>query len=122
MTIAAGGSCTSHADFGITKNSITISGTVRNDKNGLVDNLVNGPGKGNPSGTTLYAYLVDGSNSVAFKATVNNDGTYSFPLAEVNSTYTLIISTSNVALGTTPPPSASLARYMETGRRGLWYQ
>jgi len=81
---------------------------VRNDKNGLVDNQVNGPGKDNPASTTLYAYLVDASDAVAFKVTVNTDGTYSFPLAEVASTYTLLVSTSNVALGTTPPPSASL--------------
>ncbi len=110
MSINASGSCTSHADFGITKNSITVSGTLRNDKNGLIDNVVNGPGKGNPSGATVYAYLVDASGQVAFKSTVNNStGAYSFPLAEVNSTYSLILSTTDMQLGANPPTCGNYA-------------
>src|SRR5205085_9391018 len=44
MTINSGGSCSSNFDFGLTKMNITVSGTLYNDKNGLVDNMVNGPG------------------------------------------------------------------------------
>ncbi|HLG40309.1 MAG TPA: T9SS type A sorting domain-containing protein, partial [Chitinophagaceae bacterium] len=104
MTIVAGGSCTSAFDFGLAKNSITVSGTLHNDKNGLTDNIVNGATVGSPSGATVYAYLVDVSGNVAFKTTVNGStGAYSFPLAEVNTDYTLILSTSDVALGSNPP-------------------
>lgn len=110
MTIGSGSACSSQADFGITKNSITVSGTLRNDKNGLIDNLVNGPGKGDPSGATVFAYLVDGSGQVAFKSTVNNTtGVYSFPLAEVNSTYSLMLSTTDMQLGANPPTCGNYA-------------
>lgn len=110
MTIAAGGSCTSHADFGIAKNTIAVSGTLRNDNNGLIDGLVNGPGNGNPSGAAVYAYLVDASGNIAFKSTVNNTtGAYSFPLAEVSSTYTMMLSTTSLALGANPPTCGDYA-------------
>jgi hypothetical protein len=104
MTIASGGSCTSNFDFGLAKTNITISGTLYNDKNGLVDGLVNGAAVGSPGGATVYAYLTDYQDKVAFKTTVNtSNGTYSFPLAEVNTDYTLILSTTNLVLGTDAP-------------------
>jgi hypothetical protein len=108
VNIAAGGTCTSNFDFGLGKPNITISGTLRNDNNGLIDNVINGPAIGNPGGVPVYAYLVDISGEVALKTTVNSsNGTYSFPLAEINSTYTLVLSTISVALGATPPSSFS---------------
>jgi hypothetical protein len=109
MTISSGGTCTSNYDFGLAKNSITISGTLYNDKNGLMDGTVNGGAIGIPGGSTVYAYLVDNFGKVAYKATVSSsNGTYNFPLAEVNTTYMLVMSTSNVALGANSPASASL--------------
>jgi hypothetical protein len=109
MTIAAGGSCTSHFDFGMAKNSTTISGTLRNDKNGLQDGNVNGTGIGNPNGATVYAYLVDVSGNVAYKTVVNSStGAYSFPLAEVNTEYTMILSTDNTTLGAGAPNKGGL--------------
>ncbi len=108
MTINSGGSCTSNFDFGLTKTSMTVSGTLYNDKNGLMDGVVNGTAMGSPNGATVYAYLVDPSGKVAFKATVNSsNGTYSFPLAEVNTTYTLMLSTNSVVAGNTAPASAN---------------
>jgi hypothetical protein len=108
VTIAAGGTCTSNFDFGLGKPNITISGTLRNDRNGLIDNNINGTAIGAPGGSPVYAYLVDVSGEVALKTTVNSsNGTYSFPLAEINSTYNLVLSTVSVALGAAPPSSFS---------------
>jgi hypothetical protein len=110
MTITAGGSCRSDFDFGMSKNSTTISGTLRNDKNGLIDGQVNGSPEGSPSGATVYAYLVDASGNVAYKTTVNGTtGVYSFPLAEVNTEYTLILTTANTSLGASEPSKGGLA-------------
>jgi hypothetical protein len=103
MSISGGGSCTSHADFGVTKANITVSGTLYNDKNGLIDGVVNGNVISTPSGSTIYAYLINASGSVVLKTTVSGSGAYSFPLAEVNSEYTLMLSTTNVALGVNAP-------------------
>jgi hypothetical protein len=107
VNITAGGSCTSQFDFGLAKTNVTVSGTLRCDKNGLIDNMVNGAPVGNPGGTTVYAYLADPSGKVAFKTTVNASGNYTFPLAESNSSYTLVLSTINVALGAAAPATAS---------------
>lgn len=104
VNIVSGGSCTSQFDFGLAKQNVTISGRLLCDKNGLIDGQVNGYPHGSPGGATVYAYLVDVSGKVALKTTVNSaTGVYSFPLAEANSAYTLILSTSNVALGAAAP-------------------
>jgi hypothetical protein len=107
MSISGGGSCSSNANFGVAKANITVSGTLYNDKNGLLDGSVNGNPIGAPSGATIYAYLINTSGEVALKATVNGSGAYSFPFAEVNSEYTLVLSTSNISLGTPAPTSGN---------------
>jgi hypothetical protein len=104
VTITSGGTCTSQFDFGFAKPNVTVSGTLLNDQNGLVDGQVNGPAIGSPGGATIYAYLADLSGKVVIKTTVNSgNGTYAFSLAEVNTEYTLILSTYNVALGSNAP-------------------
>ena len=76
----------------------------RNDKNGLKDNQVNGTAIGAPDGTTVYAYLADPSGNIAFKTAINSsNGTYSFPLAEINSSYIVRLSTINEPVGNTVP-------------------
>ncbi len=107
-TFSNGGTCTSLLDFGIAKSSITVSGTLYNDSNGLVDVLVNGTATGSPGGATVYAYLVDSTGAVAFKTTVNSGtGAYSFPLADVNTNYTLMLSTRDSAVFSKAPSSAA---------------
>ena len=51
FTAVAGGTCIFPIDFGVAKTSLSISGTVYNDANGLTDLLVNGTVFGNPSNT-----------------------------------------------------------------------
>jgi hypothetical protein len=102
------GTCMSPYDFGIAKNSVTISGTLYNDANGLADGLVNGTAFDNPSGTTMYAYLLDSLGNVAFKDTLNNgNGTFQFTRADVNTLYSIVISKQNVSVGA-DLPSATL--------------
>jgi hypothetical protein len=110
MTISSGGSCASQFDFGLAKTNVTISGTLYNDKNGLMDGVVNGGAMGSPSGATVYAYLLDYQDKVAFKTTVNSaTGAYSFPLAEVLTDYTLLLSTANIGLGNNAPAPGGFA-------------
>ena len=116
VTINSGGTCTSQFDFGFGKPNVTVSGTLRNDNNGLVDALVNGTVIGAPDGVPVYAYLVDASGSVAFRSTVNSsNGTYSFPLAEIQTDYTLILSTTLVSLGAAPPASTFGSSWVSVG-------
>ncbi|MGZ5221046.1 MAG: Ig-like domain-containing protein, partial [Chitinophagaceae bacterium] len=89
MTINNGGTCTSQFDFGFGKANVIVSGTLRNDKDGLKDGLVNGAAVGTPDGAVVYAYLADANGNAALKTTVNSsNGTYSFPLAEIQTNYT----------------------------------
>lgn len=106
MSISSGGTCTSQFDFGVTKSSITVSGTLYNDKNGLVDGAVNGTVVGSPGGSVVYAYLADTLGNVAFKTIVNSgNGSYSFTQADVNTKYTLMLSTTNAAVLSPAPVS-----------------
>lgn len=109
ISIVSGGSCTSQFDYGMARTNVTVSGRLFCDKNGLIDGQVNGNPLGNPSGTTVYAYLVDASGKIALKTTVNtSNGQYSFPLAEANSAYTLYLSTNNLALGASAPSACGI--------------
>ncbi len=89
---------------------LNVSGTVFHDVNGLVDETVNGTAIDQPSSTTLYVYLVNGSGNVVAKDTLNNgNGTYTFNnAADANTPYTVRVSTSNVNEGATAPSTASL--------------
>jgi hypothetical protein len=116
MTASNGGTCLFPFDFGMAKKIITISGTLYNDVNGLTDNLVNGIGTGAPSGNTVYAYLVNTAGVVEFKTTLNSlTGVYSFANAEVTTDYTVVLSTTDVAIGAVPPPSNLPAGWVTTG-------
>ena len=109
LTATSGGTCTLPFDFGVSKTSLTIGGTVYNDANGLTDGSVNGTAFGNPSGATLYAYLIDSLGKVANKATVNaSTGTYSFSLADVATTYKVMLSTLDSVLYTNEPAAVGL--------------
>ena len=109
LSVNNGGTCLFPYDYGLAKRIIAISGILYNDANGLSDNLVNGTATGAPSGNTVNAYLVNAAGKVEFKTTVNSlTGAYSFTKAEVSTTYTLMLSTQDVAVGATPPASASL--------------
>jgi len=108
-TFASGGSCASQFDFGMAKLSISISGNLYNDKNGLVNSLVDGPAIGTPGGVPIYAYLADSTGKVAFKTLVNSvTGAYSFPLANVNTTYQVRLSSSDVSFQDNLPGSLGL--------------
>jgi hypothetical protein len=109
-TFNSGGTCTSQMDYGLAKTSITISGSLRNDNNGLTDNQVNGAPIGAPSGITVYAYLVDSTGRIAAKTTVNaSNGQFSFPTADVNTNYTLKLSTSDSAYRSVAPATFGLS-------------
>lgn len=117
LTATNGGTCYYPLDFGIAKNSVTISGTLFNDNNALTDGDIDGTASGLIAGQLVYAYLVDSNGKVAFKTTVNaGNGTFSFPLADVYARYTLLLSTTSVALYTDAPSSGDLpVHWVATG-------
>ena len=117
LTANSASTCLSPYDFGITKNTISISGTLFNDANGLTDNLVNGTAIGSVSGIAVYAYLVDTANKVVDKVTVNSvAGTYSFPAADILTNYKVMLSVTNVSIGNVCPASANMnSTWINTG-------
>ena len=116
LTATNGVTCLAPYDFGIAKNSVSISGTMFNDANGLTDGMVNGTGTGYPGGTGMYAYLVDALGKVAFKTAIANDGTYTFPQADVQTIYSVVLSSSDVALYSPAPSNAALSSgWVSTG-------
>lgn len=109
LTATSSSTCLAPYNFGIAKNTISISGTLYNDPNGTVDNLLNGTPVGIISGNTVYAYLKDSTGYVANRTILNPiNGTYTFPKADVNTNYTLSLSTVSVNLGDLPPAIAGM--------------
>ncbi|MDO6737735.1 SdrD B-like domain-containing protein [Wenyingzhuangia sp. 2_MG-2023] len=71
-----------------------IEGNVFNDLDKLTDNTVDGAGISTPSGTQLYASLVDSSNTIVDTVPINSDGSYAFlDDIEPNSNYTVVLHT-----------------------------
>ncbi len=100
--------CLSPYDFGIAKNKIAVSGSMFNDANGLMDNLVNGTGMGVVTGMNVYAYLIDASGKVAYRATLAAGGTFSFPAVDILTNFTLRLSTTSLNIGDNALPGAAL--------------
>ena len=92
--------------------TVSLSGTVFNDTNGLTDNLVNGTGT---AISGLYANLLDANNNVVATTTVSaTNGTYT--IAGLNSgIYTVQISTNQGTVGNAAPVLALPAGYVSTG-------
>jgi len=70
--------------------TLTLSGNVYDDANGLTDNTINGTGT-NANGK-LYAQLVNSSNAVIATVPVAGNGTYSFS-SLIPGTYSIILDT-----------------------------
>ncbi|HNF72608.1 MAG TPA: hypothetical protein PLP34_09350, partial [Chitinophagaceae bacterium] len=117
ITFTNDSTCSGPHYFGIRKNTVSISGTLFNDVNGMTDATVNGTTIDAPSGTTMYAYLVDNTGIIQFKDTLNNgNGTYSFPSADINAVYTVVLSTTNLNVLAPAPSSANLpSGWVSTG-------
>ena len=91
--------------------TVSVSGNVFNDVNGLTNSLVDGSGT-NAGG--LNAILVDGSGNVVATAAVAADGTYSF--SGINGgAYTVRISTSAGTIGSPAPAVALPSGWVSTG-------
>ena len=88
-----------------------------NDPNGLADSLVNGTALGNITGTAVYAYLVDMSDKVVTKVTLNSTlGTYTFPAVDMFTNYKVMLSTSSLTVGSIAPASGTMSSgWVKTG-------
>ena len=95
--------------------TIKISGNVFDDVDGLTDTDVDGTGIDDPSATPLYANLVDPAGNVEDVVPINADGTYEFLDVTPNTTYTIVLSTTQGTVGN-PAPSADLpSDWVNTG-------
>jgi gliding motility-associated-like protein len=108
---------------------VNISGTVYNDHNGGNDATISGTPIQYVGPLQLFAYLIDNTNTITNKATVQSDGTYSL-LNSNNGNYLVVISTNDVAIGgsisgvqpTLPPswkPSGEIFGTNNAGHAGI---
>ncbi len=116
MTATNSTTCLSPYDFGITKNTVSVSGTLFNDANGLTDNLINGTATGSVSGTSMYAYMSDTSGRIAYKVQLAPGGGYTFPSVDVNSSLSLQLSLDDLPVGAMSPTYPDLfGSWLPTG-------
>jgi hypothetical protein len=73
--------------------TLSLSGNVFLDGNGLSDKTVNGTSIYNPSGKQLYANLLDASGKVKATTPIASNGTYKFSGLTENTNYTVILDT-----------------------------
>ncbi|MCX6873530.1 MAG: carboxypeptidase regulatory-like domain-containing protein [Verrucomicrobia bacterium] len=108
----AAGKTSAPASASMPFTAIGISGNVYDDANGLTDNIVNGTGT--YAGGTLYANLVDSSNVVQAVA-VASSGTYTFGTVAPNTSYTVVLSTTQGTVGNAAPAAALPSGWVDTG-------
>lgn len=105
------GVCNAADQVVVTVQGSRISGTVRNDADGNIDNDVDGPG----AGAGLIAYLLQ-DGYVVKKTTVNSsNGTYSFLDINTNIDYTVMVNPINFNLGDKPALGFSGFAFVATG-------
>jgi len=83
--------------------NVMVSGNVFEDNNGPT----NVDGMGTNTNTPIFANLVDPSGNVVSVVPVASDGSYTFPNVTPNTTYTMILSTTQGTVGN-PAPLPSL--------------
>jgi hypothetical protein len=81
--------------------TLSISGNVFNDIDGLNDNMVDGSAINNPAGVQLYANLMDNNNVVLATTPISATGTYSFSELTASTTYNVLIDTLANTIGAT---------------------
>jgi hypothetical protein len=98
---------------------ISLSGNVYNDLNGLIGtptNTVDGTGIGLPSGTQLYANLLNAAGTTVIATVpVNADGTYSFASITPSTSYVVQLSTNQGTIGSAAPVIALPTGWVNTG-------
>ena len=112
---AAGKQDPSPATASLQFTSLSLSGNVYNDVNGMnAGNMVDGSGTAIASGAQLYASLVSGG-IVATTVAVNPDGTYSFENLDNTLSYEVVLSLSNATIGSPAPATTLPAGWVNTG-------
>jgi Secretion system C-terminal sorting domain len=97
--------------------TLQISGNVFDDGNGLnAGGNVDGTGISLPSGTQLYANLLNAVGTIVIAtAPINADGTYSFYGLAANTNYTVQLSINQGTAGSATPSTALPASWVNTG-------
>lgn len=92
----------------------TISGTVFNDANGLVDGIVNGTAVSSLAGNTFWVNLA-GPNNTVLASTTLTSGNFSFTGVNGSTTYSVILSRTQGTLGSAPPSTTLTGGVVNTG-------
>ncbi|NNJ55297.1 MAG: T9SS type A sorting domain-containing protein [Bacteroidia bacterium] len=95
--------------------TLEISGNVFNDLDGLEDNTVDGTGINTPSGTQLYANLVDASGNVIDTVMIAADGSYSFDSIMEGTTYRVVLDTLAQTIGGAVVTGGLPSNWVKTG-------
>ncbi|RYD18594.1 MAG: DUF11 domain-containing protein, partial [Verrucomicrobiaceae bacterium] len=113
---AAGKSSASTATATMPFTTVSVSGTVYDDANGMQGSPTNTiDGTGSNAGGTLYMNLVTGGN-VAQVVAVASNGTFTFATVPAAS-YTLVLSTTQGTVGSAAPAASLPAGYVNTAEK-----
>lgn len=111
------GSASVSRDTAINEILLYASGYLYDDRNGLVDGIVNGTLLDSSFHHTVYAYLASNtSGKITEVSTVSVGGSFQFSAAQKDSSYILMLSTQSLSKGATNPSTATLpSEWIATG-------
>jgi hypothetical protein len=100
--------------------SLTIGGTVFDDRGGLTDGIINGSVLGNPSTTQLYVNLVDSATGIVRNVVAVAAGTGVYTISDsvnANSGYKIVLSTTQGTLGSASPSAILPTNWVNVGEQ-----
>lgn len=109
----------SDLNFGVRQlATVSVSGNVFNDGDGLRNSLVNGSGIGYVSGVQLYANLVNATTGNVLSAVpVASNGTFAFSGLVTNASYTVQITQNQGTVGSAKPAPALPSNWEYAGNQ-----
>lgn len=108
----AGKEGSTNATASVPFTTLSLSGNVFDDANGLTDAIVNGTATN--AGNTLYANLLNNNGDVIATMTVPVGGNYTFAGLDMGN-YTIQISTNQGTVGSAAPTTALPSNWVNTG-------
>ncbi|WP_420149603.1 collagen-binding domain-containing protein [Spirosoma sp.] len=95
--------------------TVSISGNVFDDANGLVDGIVNGTAVSSLASNTFYVSLVSATSGKVISSTPLTDGAYSFSGLSPNTAYSVVLSNAPGTPGNNPPATSLANQVVNTG-------
>ena len=114
LTVQLGSTDSTNNDFGL-QQTVSVSGTVFHDADGMTDSKVDGTGISSQGSAPVWVSLVDSTGDVVAVTQPASDGTYTFPGVAAG-TYSVRVTTTQPIVGAAAVDPTTATGWLPTGQ------